>query len=148
MEKYLERGDLINGRHGHAVAITEDGRREVMFYLKDISVDVDITNTSLKRMGTMQNINFQGSTTTDWSATMYRSTRFFRDMVVKYLHEGVETRFDLILMQDDPNHEAGEETLIAKNCLINRATLISLDIESDTAIEEAINGTFEQVEVR
>lgn len=147
-DKYLERADLINGRHGRAVAVTEDGQREVMFYLKDISVDISVENTSIKRLGTMENINIQGGATTEWTATMYRHTKFFRNTMVKYLKEGKETRFDLILMQNDPNYLGGEETVILKNCLINSATLFKLDIEADTAIEEDISGTYETVEVR
>lgn len=147
-DRYLERPDLINGRHGRAVAITEDGRREDMFYLKNINVDISVENNVIKRLGTMKNINFQGTPTQEFSATVYRSTRFFRDVMVTYLNEGKETRFDLILVQNDPNHGAGPETIILKGCLISKAQLLKLDIEQDTAIEEEISGTFEGVEVR
>lgn len=148
MEKFLERGDLINGRHGRAVAVTEDGQREEMFYLKDIDVPVEVETTALKRLGNMKNIHFQGTPKQEWSATLYRTTRFFRDIMVRYMNEGKETRFDLILVQNDPNHEGGAETVILKNCLLKNAQLIRLNIEEDTAIDEPISGTFEGVEVR
>lgn len=148
MDRFLERPDLINGRHGRAVAVTADGRREDMFYLKNINVDISVENNAIKRLGTMKNINFQGTPTQEFSATVYRSTRFFRDIMVNFINKGIETRFDLILVQNDPNHAAGEEIIILKNCLVNKAQLLKLDIDQDTAIEEDISGTFEGVEVR
>lgn len=148
MDRFLERPDLINGRHGRAVAVTSDGRREDMFYLKNINVDISVENNAIKRLGTMKNINFQGTPTQEFSATVYRSTRFFRDIMVDFINKGIETRFDLILVQNDPNHAAGEEIIILKNCLVNKAQLLKLDIDQDTAIEEDISGTFEGVEVR
>lgn len=148
MERFLERGDLINGRHGRAVAVTEDGQREEMFYLKDVDVPVEVETTALKRLGTMKNIHFQGTPKQEWSATLYRTTRFFRDIMATYLKEGKETRFDLILVQNDPNHEAGPETVILKGCLLKNAQLIRLNIEEENAIEEPITGTFDDLEVR
>lgn len=142
-ERYAQRGDLINGRMGKAVITTEDGRRETMFYVKNLNVPIEISEPSIKRLGTMENIHFQSTVTTTWTATMYRSTRLFRNILLKFLQTGKETRFDLLIMQTDPNHTQGNEVVILKNCLVNKGLLIKLDIEPDVPIDEEISGSYE-----
>ena len=51
MDKFLERGDLINGRFGEAVVVI-DGNRESMFYLKNITAKIDIDRETIPRLGT------------------------------------------------------------------------------------------------
>lgn len=146
-QELMQRGDLINGRHGMGVITTEDGLREEMIYIKNVRVPVETTVTEVKRVGTMKNIHIQSSGTQKWTADIYRVSRLFRDIMVKFLNEGIETRFDMILMQNDPNHSRGPEKIILKGCLLDKADLMNIDIEEENAIGESISGTYEDVEV-
>lgn len=146
-QELMQRNDLINGRHGMGVITTEDGLREEMIYIKNIKVPVETSVKEIKRLGTNKNIHIQSSGSQKWSADIYRVTRLFRNIMVKFLNEGIETRFDMILIQNDPNHSRGAEKIILKGCLIDRADLINLDIESEEAIGESVSGTYEDVEV-
>ena len=60
MDKFLERGDLINGRFGEAVVVI-DGNRESMFYLKNITAKIDIDRETIPRLGTPVDLSVGGS---------------------------------------------------------------------------------------
>ena len=146
LEKFLERGDIINGRFGEAVAEI-DGERITLFFLKNIKCKVDISRTDIPRLGTPVNLSTGGEAKGTWDATMYSHTKAFRKIVKRYMHERKETPMDIILTQDDPNFSQGADTVILKNCYINTSTIFQLDVEK-SELEEDVSGTFENFEER
>lgn len=146
MEKFLERGDLINGRFGEAVVII-DGNRETMFYLKNITAKIDIDREDIPRLGTPIDLSVGGSAKGTFEAEMYSHTKAFRKVLIKYMKERKETFFDIILTQNDPNFELGEDTVILKRCYLDGGEIFKLDIE-DSNLSQSISGTFEDIEER
>lgn len=146
MDKFLERGDIINGRLGEAVA-TIDGQRENMFYLKNITAKIDIDREDIPRLGTTVDLSVGGSAKGTFEADMYSHTKAFRKILIKYMKEGKETPFDIILTQNDPNFEGGSDTVILKRCYLDGGEIFKLDIE-DPNLDQQISGTFEDVEER
>ena len=70
MEKFLERGDIINGRFGEAVVVI-DGNRESMFYLKNIKAHIDLAREDIPRLGIATNLSVGGSAKGTFDANMY-----------------------------------------------------------------------------
>lgn len=146
MDKYLEREDLINGRFGEATAII-DGERESLFYLKDIVVHIDITREDIPRLGTPIDLSVGGNAKGTFDANLYRTTKAFRRVLIKYMKERIETPIELILTQNDPNYGGGEDTVILKRCYLNGGDIFKIDIEASN-LDEQIAGTFEDIEER
>lgn len=144
MDKFLERGDIINGRFGEAVVII-DGNRETMFYLKNITAKVDIERETIPRLGTPVDLSVGGSAKGTFTATMYSHTKAFRQILTKYIKTRKETSFDIILVQNDPNFDGGEDTVILKRCYLNGGEIFKLDIEN-SHLDQEISGIFEDVE--
>lgn len=146
MDKFLERGDLINGRFGEAVVVI-DGNRESMFYLKNITAKIDIDRETIPRLGTPVDLSVGGSTKGTFTATMYAHTKAFREVLTKYMKTRKETSFDIFLTQNDPNFEGGEDRLILNRCYLDGGEIFKLDIEN-SHLEQEIEGTFEDIEER
>lgn len=146
LDKFLERGDIINGRFGEAVVIV-DGNRESMFYLKNITGKIDIERETIARLGTPVDLSVGGSAKGTFTATMYSHTKVFRKILTKYMKERKETPFDIILVQNDPNYEGGEDTVILKNCYLNGGEIFKLDVEN-SHLDQEVSGTFENIEER
>lgn len=146
MDKFLERGDLINGRFGEAVVII-DGNRESMFYLKNITAKIDIDRESIPRLGTSVDLSVGGSAKGTFTATMYSHSKAFRKILTKYMKTRKETSFDIVLVQNDPNFDGGEDTVILKRCYLNGGEIFKIDIENPN-LDQEITGTFEDIEER
>lgn len=144
MEKYLERGDLINGRFAEATAIIGD-RRVTLFHLKNITASVEIERTSIPRLGVATDLSIGGSARGTFEGELYRVTPEFREVLIKYMKTREETPMDFILTQNDPNHSHGSETVILKRCYLNGGEIAKINIE-ENQLNETISGTFEDVE--
>ena len=68
-------------------------------------------------------------------------------MIDKYISEGVDTYFDLLIENEDPSSEIGKQTIILKQVNINNVDIAKLDINS-TELDEEIDFTFNDVEIR
>lgn len=142
----LKAWDAINGATGRCVA-TIDGDVEDMIYVKNIRAKVEKTKNEIRVLG-------QTGTkhkATGWKGTgtmkMYYCTSKFREMMVKYIDEGVDTYFELLIENKDPSSEIGKQTIILNNVNINSMDIAKLDIDS-TELDEEIEFTFSGVEVR
>lgn len=146
MDKFLERGDIINGRFGEAVVVI-DGNRESMFYLRNITATINLDREDIPRLGTPIDLNVGGSAKGAFKANIYSGTRIFRDILIKYMNTRKETPFDIILEQNDPNYEGGSDRLILKNCYLDGGEIFKLDVDSPH-LDQDVSGTFESIEVR
>lgn len=78
---------------------------------------------------------------------MYYCTSKFREMMVKYIDESVDTYFEMLIENEDPSSEIGRQTVILKQVNINTVDIAKIDIDS-TELDEEIEFTFNGVEVR
>ena len=67
-------------------------------------------------------------------------------MILKYLNEGVDTYFDLQVVNEDPTSEAGKRTVILTDCNIDKITVAAFDAEGKW-LEDEIAFTFEGIKV-
>lgn len=141
----MEAKEPLDGRHGAAYAII-NGNRYLLFQLKKFEAKVEKTKTEIPRLGTTRMGARSTGAKGTWNATLYYNTDIFRELVALYFNTGEDVRFDLVITNDDPNSDAGEHTVIYKDCLLNGATMSILDITANP-LEESISGTFEKMEM-
>lgn len=135
----------VDGREGSAYAII-DGRRFLLFQLKNFEAKDDYDMVEIPRLGTKRTGYREGIIKGTWTATLYYNTDVFRDLMYKYRKLGKMTYFDIQVTNDDPNSSAGRHTTIYKDCLLNGGIWAKLDIEN-TAMDEQVSGTFEDIEM-
>lgn len=142
---FLRAGDTISGQEGRAFA-SIDGENHEMFYVKNIRATVEKQKAEVKTLG-RRGVQHKA---TGWSGTgemtIYYVTSRFRQIMYKYMKEGVDTYFDITITNDDPMSTIGKQTVTLKGVNLNEVVMAALDTESE-ALEEDVSFTWEDIDM-
>lgn len=142
---FLRAGDTISGQEGKATAVI-NGNVEDMFFLKTLEATFEKTKAEVKSLG-HRGVQHKG---TGWSGTgsftLYYVTSLFRSIALKYAKEGIDTYFDITVVNDDPTSTIGKQTIVLYNCNLDSVLLTKLDTDSDV-LEEDIDFTFDDFDI-
>ncbi len=142
---FMKLSDAINGTEGRAYAII-GGVREEMFYLRNIEAKVEkdkAEGKTLGRRGTQHKAKgWKGS----GSANLYYVTTKFRQMMLSYIKSGVDTYFDVQIVNEDPSSSVGIQTVILRDVNLDSVIMAKLDVDSDF-LDEDIDFTFEDIDI-
>lgn len=142
---FLRARDTISGQEGRAYARI-NGNIEEMFYIKTLEATVEKEKAEIKtlgRRGTQHKaIGWSGT----GSMTIYYVTSRFRQMMYEYMQNGVDTYFEIQIINEDPASSIGTQEVTLKDVNLNSVIMASLDTESE-ALEEEVEFTFENIEL-
>lgn len=142
----LKSNDTISGKEGRAIA-TVNGEVFELFYAKAIEGTVEKNKSEIKTIGRRGT----GHKTTGWSGsgsmTIYYVTSRFRKLVRDYIKTGIDTYFDLQVINEDPASSTGKQVTILKDCNLDSVMVAKLDGDSDDGLEEDMDFTFEDMEL-
>lgn len=142
---FLRAGDTISGQEGKATAVI-DGNVEDLFFVKTLEATFEKTKAEVKSLG-HRGIQHKG---TGWSGSgslnIFYVTSLFRELALKYAKEGVDTYFDITIVNDDPTSTIGKQTVVLYNCNLDSLLLAKLDTESEV-LEEDIDFTFDDFDI-
>ena len=142
---FLRAGDTISGQEGKATAVI-NGNVEDMFFVKTLEATFEKTKAEVKSLG-HRGVQHKG---TGWSGsgslTLYYVSSLFRSLALKYAKEGIDTYFDITVVNDDPTSTIGKQTVVLYNCNLDSLALAKLDTESDV-LEEDIDFTFDDFDI-
>ncbi|WP_309119205.1 phage tail tube protein [Paenibacillus sp.] len=142
---YLRAGDTISGQEGRAYA-TIGGENHEMFYVKNIRATAEKQKAEVKTLG-RRGVQHKA---TGWSGTgemtIYYVTSRFRQLMLKYIKDGVDTYFDITITNDDPSSSIGRQTVTLKGVNLNEVVMAALDTESE-ALEEDVAFTWEDIDM-
>ena len=140
----MEAGTLISGQEGRAYCKV-GGRNQELMYLKDVTASIQKRKTAVRTLGKRgeqyKSAGFSGSGT----MRVYYVSSFFREQAIAYMKSGIDTYFDLVVINDDPQSGLGSQTVVLKNCNLNKVTLATLDVGADF-LDEELSFTFEDAE--
>ncbi|ABS41727.1 phage tail tube protein [Clostridium botulinum] len=142
---FLEFKDTISGQEGRAYA-TIDGRNEELFYAKKIESKVEKEKSEGKTLGKRGTQSKAKGYKGTGTLTIYYITSLFREMMIKYMKEGIDTYFDMTVVNEDPTSTVGKQTTVLKNCNLDECPMALLDVDSDS-LEEEIGFTFDDVDL-
>lgn len=134
--------DTIAGSNGECYVIINDKRINFMSAVKieatveKIKVEVPILG---QRMKGNKTVGAKGTGT----ATFHYNTSLFRKIMKKFVEEGEDLYFDMIVTNDDPTSAAGRQTTILKGCNLNKTVVAKVDANNNNYLEEEIDFTFE-----
>ena len=136
---------VVNGAMGRCVA-TIDGNVEEMFYVKNIEINVEKYKNEIKvlcQTGAKHKANgWKGS----GSMNMYYCTSKFREMMLKYIKDGVDTYFDILVENEDPSTKIGKQTAVVKGVNLDSIVMAKLDVDS-TELDEDVEFTFNDIDL-
>jgi hypothetical protein len=143
---WLQARDTISGQEGRAYA-TIDGNVEEMFYVKTLEATVEKEKTDVKTLGKRGTQHKANGWTGSGSMTIYYTTTLFRQLMLRYIKDGIDTYFDVMIVNDDPTSTVGQQTVTLKGVNLNSVIMAKLDTDS-AVLEEDIEFTFDDVDIQ
>lgn len=142
---FLKARDTISGQEGRAYA-TINNEVEEMFYIKSLEAKVEKEKAEVKTLGRRGTQHKATGWSGSGNMTIYYVTTRFRQMMFEYIKNGVDTYFDIQIINEDPTSSIGKQTVTLKGVNLNSVVMASLNTESE-ALEEEVEFTFEDVEI-
>ena len=144
--KTLNAPDTISGKEGRAYAKV-NGNNEELFFAKTIEATVEKNKSEIKaivkRMTGHKTTGANGA----GSMTLYYMTPLFRAMIKQWKETGVDVYFDMVVENDDQESSAGKQSTLLIGCNLDSVVLAKLDGDSDDALDEDVDFTFEDFDI-
>ncbi|WP_066505570.1 phage tail tube protein [Abyssisolibacter fermentans] len=145
MSQFLRAQDQLSGKEGQAF-VTIDGKRHFLFTAKKIEAKIEKEKSERKSLGRRgsqhKTIGWKGTGT----LSITYATDLFREMILKYINEGIDTYFDLQVINDDPQSAVGQHETILIDCNID-SSIVALIDDSAEVLEEEVPFTFEDIDI-
>ena len=142
--KTMEAGDVVSSKLASCY-IVENGDRHLLFQAKKLSATIKKNTEKVAILGRISAGNKSTSVEFSGSLTIYHNTALFDKMVEKYLKTGVDTYFDMQVVNHDPTSKAGRRSVILKGVNLDELTAAKFDADGKY-IEQEHNFTFEKVQ--
>ncbi|MFH5185724.1 phage tail tube protein [Paenibacillus sp. TAB 01] len=138
---FLQAKDTISGQEATAYA-TINGEVEEMFYAKKFEAKLKKNKKEMRTLGKRGTQNKANGFTGTGSMTIYSVTSKFREIMLDYTKNGIDTYFDIQVSNMDPSSSIGKQTTVVKNVNIDELTIAAFDVDSE-ALEEEVTFTFD-----
>lgn len=142
---YLRAKDTVNGALGTCFAII-DGKRYELMQVKNVTASVKKTKTEIPILGMTGKQQKSGGWEGNGKMTAYYVSSLFRELMLKYMKEGVDTYFELMITNEDPSGATGKQTVLLKDVNIDEMVISKLDV-NQAAMDEEISFTFGDVDL-
>lgn len=144
--KTLNAPDTISGKEGRAYAKI-DGNNEELFMAKTIEANVEKNKSEIKAIGKRMTGHKTTGANGSGSMTLYYMTPLFRAMIKQWKETGVDVYFDMVVENDDQESSAGKQSTLLIGCNLDSVVLAKLDGDSDDALDEDVDFTFEDFDI-
>lgn len=144
--KTLNAPDTISGNEGRAYAKI-NGNNEELFMAKTIEANVEKNKSEIKAIGKRMTGHKTTGANGAGSMTLYYMTPLFRAMIKQWKETGVDVYFDMVVENDDQESSAGKQTTLLIGCNLDSVVLAKLDGDSDDALDEDVDFTFEDFDI-
>ncbi len=142
---YLRAKDTINGALGTCFAIIDGNRYEIM-QAKNVEAKVEKTKSEIPILGLTSKQHKAGGWNGTGTMEVYYISSLFRQIMLEYMKNGVDTYFELLITNEDPTSATGKQTVLLKGVNINSMAITKLDIEKD-ALDETMTFTFNDADL-
>lgn len=144
--KTLNAPDTISGKEGRAYAKI-NGNNEELFMAKTIEANVEKNKSEIKAIGKRMTGHKTTGANGSGSMALYYMTPLFRAMIKQWKETGVDVYFDMVVENDDQESSAGKQTTLLIGCNLDSVVLAKLDGDSDDALDEDVDFTFEDFDI-
>ncbi len=144
--KTLNAPDTISGKEGRAYAKI-NGNNEELFMAKTIEANVEKNKSEIKAIGKRMTGHKTTGANGSGSMTLYYMTPLFRAMIKQWKETGVDVYFDMVVENDDQESSSGKQSTLLIGCNLDSVVLAKLDGDSDDALDEDVDFTFEDFDI-
>lgn len=142
---YLRAKDTIDGAMGTCYARI-DGERHELMQVKNVNAKVKKTKTEIPILGLTGKQHKSGGWEGTGKMTVYYVSSLFREVMLQYMKDGIDTYFELMVTNEDPTGATGKQTVLLKDVNINEMVLTKLDVEQ-FSLEEELSFTFSDADL-
>lgn len=133
--------DVINGALG-AVYLVENGQRELLMNCKDINAEFKKNKKEIKVLGSAGAKHKATGWSGTGSMTMYYGTSKLREAAIKYINEGIDAYYEMVVTNEDPSSDIGSQSVVLTGVNFDNTVIAKIDINS-TELDEQINFTYQ-----
>ncbi|WP_455973301.1 phage tail tube protein [Acidaminococcus intestini] len=133
--------DVINAKLATAY-ITVNGKRYLLFQAKKLEATIEKEKKEVSILGRVQKGNKAYSAKGSGTLEIYKNTNLFDEMIQNFVDNGVDTYFDMQVINEDPTSDAGRRSIVLQNCNIDSGTIANFDVDGDW-LSDSIKFTFE-----
>lgn len=144
-ELFLRAGDTISGQEGKAQAII-NGSVENLFMIKTLEASIEKKKEPVNTLGHRGEQHKGAGWSGSGDMTIYYVSSLFRRLMLKYIKEGIDTYFTIIITNEDPSSTIGRQTIALHNCNLDSAVAAALDVDA-TTMEEDVSFTFDDIDI-
>ena len=141
----LEAGSLVSGQEGRAY-LKVDGQNQDLMYLREITATVQKRKTAVRTLGHRGEQYRAAGYSGKGTMRAYYVSSLFRSLMLDYMKTGVDTAFDILVVNDDPQSGLGSQSVLLKNCNLDQVVLARLDVDADF-LDEELTFTFEDADL-
>ena len=109
----MDAADVVSSKLASCY-IVENGNRYLLFQAKKLSAKLKRIKKKWQSWAVLVRVISPTSVEYSGSLTIYHNTALFDKMVEKYLKTGVDTYFDMQVVNNDPTSKAGRRSVILK----------------------------------
>jgi hypothetical protein len=142
---FLKAGDVISGQEGRAFA-TINGENHEMFYLRNIRAVAEKRKSEIRTLGKRGTQRKAAGWSGTGDMTIYYVTSKFRQMMYQYIKDGVDTYFDITIVNEDPSSTIGKQTVTLMGVNLDDVVMAALDTEADE-LDEDVSFTWEDIDM-
>lgn len=142
----LNSPDTISGKEGRAYAKINSNNEE-LFFAKTIEANVEKNKSEIKAIGKRMTGHKTTGMSGSGSMTLYYLTPLFRNMLSEWKRTGRDVYFDMVIENDDQESAAGKQSVLLMGCNLDSIVLAKLDGDSDDALDEDVDFTFEDFDI-
>lgn len=141
----MQAKDVISARLASAF-VTVGTERFLLFQAKKLEAKFEKTKSEVDILGRVSKGHKSTGGNGTGSMTIYKNTSRFTKMMKSYKDTGADLYFDLQVTLNDPTSDAGEETVILKDCNLDSIVIASFDASGEW-LEQDVDFTFEDWEM-
>lgn len=126
--------------------ITIDDKRYNFMQMIDLEISLEKTKAQVPRLGAImvghKSCGMEGT----FSGTAHYNTTVMRQLLADYKNTGLDTYWEMQITNDDPDSNAGRQTVILYDCNTDGGILAKFDADGEY-LDEEIEGTFEDFSI-
>ena len=141
--------DVIKGSLAECWVTIKGEVEEVYNFAHAINLEATMekNKTTAPVLGKTGKVNITSTWEGTGSMTLHYNSSVMRKILEKYKDEGVETYFDIMVVNEAPGSNVGKQTVMLKDCTIDGGIIAKFDADADY-LDEDVDFTFDDFEIK
>lgn len=137
--------DTISARLAECY-MTIKNRRYNFMQMIDFEATIDKTKGTVPRLGAIMVGHKSYAMEGTFSGNMHYNQSVMREMMVDFKNSGEDAYFEIQITNNDPASDAGRQTVIFYDCLLDGGVLAKFDADGEY-LDEPCEGTFDDFSI-